>query len=154
LDPGPRHSLRQALTPAENSRVEIALVPSVQQVASGPSHPMILRLALTALFVVGTLASAGPRRVCVVTWASGADQSAEQRALIAQVDRRLRDECGDGIEVKPSLEVFPRALKLNLVVLRDRRLLGTISTKAAGSSREAQLRAVVTRVCHEADQLQ
>ena len=116
---------------------------------------MLTRFAPLVLLLGGTLAFAAPRYL--VTWPPAGDESAERRALVAQVDRRLRDElqrCGDGLVIEPSLEIFPRALKLNLVVLRDRRLLGTISTKAAGSSREAQARAIVTRVCHEADQLQ
>jgi hypothetical protein len=47
-------------------------------------------------------------------------------------------------------------LRLNVVVLRsaDRKFLGSISTKAAGSSRDAQLKAIVTHVCREAEQLE
>ena len=102
-----------------------------------------------------------------MTWSSGADASPERRALIEQADRQLRDELrrrgafvveaqtsAATIVLKPSLEIFPRALKLNLVGVRDQKLLGTISTKAAGSNRDAQLRAIVNRACVEADQLE
>ena len=124
---------------------------------------MLARLAFGALLLVGTLASsARPQRVYVVKWGSGIDASPERRALTEQLDRQLRDELRrrgasvveqsvQAIVLKPSLEIFPRALKLNLVGVRDQKLLGTISMKAAGSNREAQLRAVVNQACLEAD---
>lgn len=128
---------------------------------------MLTRLALTALLLAAPLASsASARRVYVVTWSSGADASPERRGLIEQADRQLRDELrrrgafvvdaqtsAATIVLKPSLEIFPRALELNLVGVRDQKLLGTISTRAAGSNRDAQLRAIVNRACVEADQL-
>ena len=86
--------------------------------------------------------------------------------MIAQADQQLREELrrrgasvvegqpgAAAIVLKPSLEVFPRAMELHLVGVRDQKLLGTISMKAAGSSRDAQLRALVTRACVEAEQL-
>jgi hypothetical protein len=80
----------------------------------------------------------------------------DQRVLTAQVDRQLR-ACSGGPSrlLKPSLELYPRALQLKVVVLRstDRAVLGSITTRAAGSSRDAQLRAVVAHVCREAGQL-
>jgi len=121
---------------------------------------MFARLVLFAGLLVASVSLAVPRRAYVVAWGREGAESEEQRALIDQVDRRLRN-CGEGtgsqtVVLKPSLEIFPRALKLNVVVMRsaDRKFLGSISTKAAGSSRDAQLRAIVTRVCHEADQLE
>ncbi|MDP1825829.1 MAG: hypothetical protein Q8L48_21380 [Archangium sp.] len=130
---------------------------------------MSARLALFAVLLAGTFAVAAPRRVYVVSWGRDGEETVEQRALIEQVDRRLRDElrrCGaavvegpatsSAIVLRPSLEIFPRALKLSLVGVRggDRKLLGIFSTRAAGSSRDAQLRAIVTRVCRDADQLE
>ena len=120
---------------------------------------MLKRLAPAAVLLVGMIASATPRRVYEVSWGRSGDASAEQRALIEQADRGLRDElrrCVEGpateaIVLKPSLEVSPRTLRLSLVVMRsaDRKLLGTISARASGSSRDAQLRAIFTRVCRE-----
>ena len=99
-----------------------------------------------------------------MSWASTGEASPERSALIAQADRQLREELrrrgasvveGQGLRaaivLKPSLEVFPRALKLSVVGVRDQKLLGTISTRAAGSNRDAQLRAIVNRACVEAD---
>lgn len=128
---------------------------------------MFTRLALGTLLLVGTMVSgAAPRRVYVVSWGSSGDASPEGRSLIAQADRQLRDELrrrgGSVVEgqpgaaaivLKPSLEVFPKSMELRLVGVRDQQLLGTISMKAAGSSREAQLRALVTRAGAEVDQL-
>ncbi len=127
---------------------------------------MSSRLALFAMLLVGSFGSAAsaPRRVYVVSWAAAGQASPERSALIAQADRQLRDELrrrgasvveGQGLRaaivLKPSLEVFPRALKLSVVGVRDQKLLGTISTKAAGSNRDAQLRAIVNRACVEAE---
>ena len=128
---------------------------------------MFARLALGALLLAGPMVSgAAPRRVYVVRWGSSGDASPEGSALIAQADRQLRDELrrrgasvveglpgAAAIVLKPSLEVFPRAMELRLVGVRDQQLLGTISMKAAGSSREAQLRALVARAGAEADRL-
>lgn len=129
---------------------------------------MLARLSLCAVLLAGTLVKAvtAPQRVYVVTWAADRHGSAESRALIAQADRQLREELRRrgaavmegrasraAIVLKPSLEILPGALKLNLVGVRDQKLLGTISTRAAGSSRNAQLRAIVGRACLEADQL-
>ena len=120
---------------------------------------MLTRLAPAAVLLVAMIASATPRRAYEVSWGTVGDASAEQRALIDQVDRGLRDElqrCDvgpttDAVVLRPSLEISPRALKLSLVVMRsaERKLLGTISTKASGSSRDAQLRAIFARVCRE-----
>jgi hypothetical protein len=125
---------------------------------------MPARLTLTLLLLVGAACSAASasRKVYVVDWADATEGSAERRALVAQADRQLRAElqrCGSVIEgqsaraivLKPSLEIFPSALKLSLMGLRNQKLLGTVSMKAAGSNREAQLRAIVSRACIEAD---
>lgn len=127
---------------------------------------MPTRLVFALLLLSGMVAPAAsaPRRVYVVRWAA-VGESVESRALVAQADRQLRDELmrrgasvveqsSQAIVLKPSLEVFPRALKLNVVGVRDQRLLGTISTKAAGSNREAQLKAIVGRACVEAELLE
>lgn len=127
---------------------------------------MPARLALAALLLFGSLGAAAPapRRVYVLSWSTGGEASPERSALTAQVDRQLRDElrrrgatvverpgATAAIVLKPSLEIFPRALKLSLVGVRDQKLLGTFSTKAAGSNRDAQLKAIVSRACLEAD---
>lgn len=127
---------------------------------------MPTRFALALLLLGGMLAPAAgaPRRVYVVRWA-GAGDSVESRALVAQADRQLRDELmrrgasvveqsSEAIVLKPSLEIFPRALKLSVVGVRQQRLLGTISTRAAGSNRTAQLEAIVFRTCVEAELLE
>lgn len=130
---------------------------------------MFARFALGTLLLVGTLGSAATApKVYAVSW-SQVEGSSERRALTEQIDRQLRDElrrrgatvvdvnaAGSAILLKPRLEIFPRALELNVVGVRgaDRKLLGTISMRAAGSSRQAQLKALVTRACAEADQLE
>lgn len=119
-----------------------------------------LALVLMLLTATGGSAASAPKRVYVVRWQGGA-QSVEGRALIAQADRQLRDElqrrgasvvesARAAIVLKPSLEIFPKALKLNVIGVRDQKLLGTISMKAAGSNRDAQLKALVSRACSEA----
>ena len=121
---------------------------------------MRFALILALLSTTGAAAPA-PRKVYVGRWQSSSE-SAEGRALIAQADRQLRDElqrrgasvvesARAAIVLKPRLEIFPRARKLNVIGVRDQRLLGTISMKAAGSSRDAQLKAIVSRACAEAD---
>ncbi len=132
---------------------------------------MLARLSAGALLLTAALALAGPPpRVYVVRWADAADASPERRALIEQADRQLRDELRRrgaavveapvsspaAILLRPSLEVFPLGLRLNLVGVRgrDQAVLGTVSTKASGSTRAAQLRAVVQRACSEAEALE
>lgn len=124
-----------------------------------PARFALLLMLLAA--PTGTAASAA-RRVYVVSWQNGGDGSAERRSLVAQADRQLRDElkrrgasvvesAQAAIVLKPSLEIFPGALKLSVIGVRNQKLLGTISMKAAGSNRDAQLRAIVSRACVEAD---
>lgn len=129
---------------------------------------MLARLVVGAFLLTGMLSPAAtPQRVYVVKWA-GSETSPERRALIEQADSQLREELRrrgavvdvqpgnrNAIVLTPSLELYPQALKLNLVGMRsgDKSILGTISTKASGSSRAAQLRAAVRRAVHEADQL-
>lgn len=132
---------------------------------------MPARLALSSLVLVATLASAtSTQRVYVVRWPTDGDVSVERRALVEQVDRRLRDElarCGmtvlaageaagprGAVVLRPRLEVAPSSLTLQLLSLRDQKVLGTSSTKASGTSRKAQLRGVVSRVCDEARRLE
>lgn len=122
------------------------------------------------LLLAGTLAcaSAAPRRLYVVTWGK-VELSAEGRVLNEQFDRQLRSELARrgaaviessdsraAIVLRPSLEVLPKGITLNLVGVRstDQKLLGSVSMKAAGSSREAQLRAIVTRAGVEADRFE
>ena len=121
---------------------------------------MLAHLILSAVLVGGTVTE-GPKRVYVVSWADGA-----QAPLAQQVDRQLRDELSRrgatvveqctatrAIVLKPSLEVTAKGMKLSVVGVRqqDRAVLGTVSTKVAGSSRAAQLKALVSRTCDEAD---
>jgi hypothetical protein len=75
----------------------------------------------------------------------------EARSLNDQVDQQLRT-CRTAHVLKPRLEVLPQALRLKVVVLRgsDRAVLGSITTKAGGSNRTAQVRALVAHVCREA----
>lgn len=129
---------------------------------------MRARIALGALLLVGTVASAAvPQRLYVVSWGNPGQCTPERRALMEQFDRQLRDELSrqgaavvdrkdprGAIVLRPSLEVQARTLKLNLVGLRssDQKLLGSASVKASGASRAAQLRALVKRACAEADQ--
>lgn len=130
---------------------------------------MSSRLALLAVIAFAAAASAATTpRVYVVSW-DRTDSSPERRQLIDQADRQLRDELtrrgatvvervssASAIVLEPTLEVVPRGLVLRLVGLRgpQRRLLGAVSTRATGSNREAVLRALVTRACVEADQLE
>jgi hypothetical protein len=129
---------------------------------------MSARLLLIASMLGAALSSAAPSpRVYVVSWAGG-ERSPEAHALVEQADRALRDELRrrganvvdsapavGAIVLRPSLAVLPQALELKVVGLRstDRALLGTISTRASGSTRSAQLRAVVQRACREAEEL-
>jgi hypothetical protein len=120
---------------------------------------------MTSMLLAAFTSHAIPQRVYAVSWRGEADASAERRALIDQIDRQLRDEfsrrgarvaddsAAGAIVLRPSLEIFPRALKLNLVGVRSGALLGTISTRVAGSNRAAQVRALISRTCDEADQL-
>ena len=114
-------------------------------------------------------AASPPRRVYALTSVSTSDASSEGRALTAQIDSQLREELHrrgalviDGedpraaIILRPRLDVSERGLELNLLGVRssDRQLLGNVSMKATGSSRNAQVRALVRRACLEADQFQ
>ena len=131
---------------------------------------MRARLVFGVLLLAGTLVSAAgaPRRVYVVTWGQ-TELPAEGRALNEQFDRQLRVELarrgatviesGDSraaIVLRPSLEVLAKGIRLNLVGVRstDQKLLGSVTMKAAGSSREAQLRAIVKRAGVEADRFE
>lgn len=131
---------------------------------------MLARLALVAVLLgASSVCAASQGRVYALRWERGVDLSPERRALIEQVDRRLRDELrrrgatvvdstseSAVIVLTPSLEVLPRGLSLKLVGVRglDRRVLGAVSMRASGGSRDAVLRAIVARACLEADQLE
>ena len=93
--------------------------------------------------------------VLLSTAALALPRPAEERALIEAVGQHLRS-CQPSLVLQPSLDVLPRALRLKVVVVRpaDRAVLGSITTRASGSSREAQLRAVTSHVCREAKHLQ
>lgn len=129
---------------------------------------MRIHLMLGALLVACSLVSAAapPRRVYCLTWGTTTDASTEGLALTAQLDRQLRDElqrrgalvldhdeARGAILLRPRLDVSARGLELNLVGMRgaDRQLLGSVSMKASGSSRKAQVKAIVKRACLEAD---
>ena len=127
------------------------------------------RLILGALLLTASLACATTPRVYLVTWVAAAEASPERRALMAKFDVQLRDELRrrgatvidkksgvPAIVLRPSLEVTPKGLKLNMIGLRgaDQKLLGSVSVKAAGSTRDAQLRAIVSQACSEADQFE
>ena len=127
-----------------------------------------MRLALAALLLAATLVHAAEPRVYVVAWGKTVERTAEKRAVVEQFDRALRDELrrrgatvlgpndrSPAIVLRPRLEISSKGLKLNLVAVRsgDQELLGSICVKAAGSSRDAQVRALVTRACLEADDL-
>ncbi|MDP2272633.1 MAG: hypothetical protein Q8K32_18000 [Archangium sp.] len=126
---------------------------------------MRTRLTLCALLLSGTFAAASPRRTYVVNWGTTHELSAEDRALIEKCDRQLRAEllrrgatvtdrkdARTAIVLRPTLEVLPQGLKLDMVGMRnaDKKLLGSVSVKAGGASRDAQLRAIVKHVCSEA----
>lgn len=126
-------------------------------------------VAVGALLLAGTFVFATPRRVYVLTWAHAADTTPECRAVSEQFDRQLREELRRrgatvidrqdartaAIILRPNLELLPQGLKLNVLAVRsgDRKILGNISVKAGGSTREAQLRAIVQHACSEANEL-
>jgi hypothetical protein len=130
---------------------------------------MFARLAIVMTFLAASsVQGALNPRVYALSW-SQAESTPERSALVGEVDRQLRDELrrrgatvidGDArrasIVLKPSLEILPGGLKLSLVSVRaaDQKLLGAISTKASGASQKALVRALVTRTCNEATQLE
>ncbi len=125
---------------------------------------MIRILLSVVLLAASSVSALSTRRVYAVSWSDSAT-SPEQRELSRQIDRELRaalrqrgafvveSRVATAIVLKPSIEVWPKALKLNVVGVRDRKLLGTISAKAAGSTRDAQVKALVARASAEAEQL-
>lgn len=76
-------------------------------------------------------------------------------ALVADVVEYIDGTVPSAIVLRPSIEILPSALKLNVVGVRagDQKLLGTISAKASGANRDAQVKALVSRACAEAEQL-
>lgn len=123
---------------------------------------MLSSFVASAVVLGAALAPAGaPSRVYVVQWAGAA---AAQDVLTQELDRALKDELarrGGAVVSRPRagaivlsarLEVLPRGLRLEVLGLRgaDRAVLGSISTKASGASRAAQVRAVARRVGAEA----
>lgn len=133
---------------------------------------MRTRLLLGVLLAAAGLscATAAPSgRVYRVTWGSAADPSSEGPALTAQLDRQLREELQRrgatlidsadpraAIILRPNLRVTVRGLELSLVGVRstDQQVLGSASMKATGSSRNAQVEAIVKRACLEADRFE
>lgn len=109
-----------------------------------------------------------PRRVYLVTSPLPGGLSPESLALRAEFEFQLRDELRrrgatvlerqdervSAIVLRPRLEILPRGLSLELVGVRsgDKKLLGSISVKAGGATREAQLKALVRHACFEASQ--
>jgi hypothetical protein len=132
---------------------------------------MSARLATLALLLTAAVTfAASPPRVYVLTWVTEGAAGAEQQALRDEADRQLRAELErrgavvveakragrTAIVLSSRLEVLPGAMKLQVLGVRraDRKLLGSISMKASGASRTAQLKAIVKRASHEADQLE
>ncbi len=76
-------------------------------------------------------------------------------AFVADVVEYIDGTLPAAIVLRPSVEILPSALQLNVVGTRagDQKLLGTISAKASGSNRDAQVKALVSRACAEAEQL-
>ncbi|MBE2248596.1 MAG: hypothetical protein IAE78_03530 [Myxococcus sp.] len=129
---------------------------------------MFARLAVAAALLVGApLQAATAPRVYAVRW-DRTTASAEGRALIDQVDARLREELKrrgatvvdgaigpSGIVLKPTVERLHQGLKLKLIGLRgpEQRMVGAVSMQATGKNSDAVMKALVTRACLEADQL-
>lgn len=126
---------------------------------------MLARLVmLTVLLMAGGSSAVSGARVYAVSWSRASSASPE---LVQQVDLQLREELKrrgafvvdragpSTILLKPDIEVSPTSMRLNVVGVRavDQKLLGTISAKASGASRSAQLKALVKRVCAESEQL-
>lgn len=127
---------------------------------------MLARLVLGAVVFTSLTASAAtPVRAYVVRWAGG--DSGEARALVAQLDAKFREALAlhgaavidaarpghKAVVLTSRLEVLPGALRLEVVGLRDRAVLGTFSLKASGASRAAQVRALAKQATLEAVQL-
>jgi len=114
---------------------------------------------LVPVLFAAAVSLAVPRPAYSVKWGREAISSDETRTLIDQVDRRLRT-CDDApprsaLVLEPRLAAFRGALELKVrgTGNADGTGLGSITTRAAGSSRAAQLRALVAQVCREAGQL-
>ena len=130
---------------------------------------MRIPLLLAALLAASSLscATAAPSgRVYRVTWGS-TDLSSE--GLATQLDQQLREalqrrgatliddaDPRAAIILRPHLSVTAHGLELNLAGVRstDQQLIGSASMKATGSSRNAQVAAIVKRACLEADRFQ
>lgn len=125
---------------------------------------MLPRLSVGLILLLATGSSAvSTRRVYAVSWA----RQAESSALVSELDRQLRDELvrrgasvvekvgPTTVVLKPSLQVLPGALRLDVLGVRavDQQLLGTINAKASGASRTAQLKALVKHVGAESEAL-
>ncbi|MGV3623914.1 MAG: hypothetical protein ACO1OB_24060 [Archangium sp.] len=126
---------------------------------------MLARLAmLTVLLTAGGSSAVSSVRVYAVSWSRTSSASPE---VVQQVDVQLREELKrrgasvvdrvgpSTILLKPEIEVLPTAMRINVLGVRavDQKLLGTISAKASGASRTAQMKALVKRVCAESEQL-
>ncbi len=131
---------------------------------------MRTRMGLGVGLLIGTVVFATPpQRVYVVVSPNPGALSPESRELREQFELRLGEELRrtgatvidrqdartTAIILRPNLEILPQGLKLNVVAVRsgDRKILGSISVKAGGSTREAQLRALVRHACSEANEL-
>lgn len=125
---------------------------------------MLARLVVGAVLFTSLAASAATRAY-VVRWAGG--DSGEAQELVAQLDAQLREGLAQrgaavvdaahptrrAVVLTSRLEVLPGALKLEVVGLRDRAVLGTFSLKVSGASRAAQVRALAKQATVEAAQL-
>lgn len=127
---------------------------------------MFARLALGLALLMATSVNAVSRsRIYVIsaaTRAQGATNELNARVRVQmrhELEKRgafvLDVEAPTAIVLRPSGEILPSALQLNVVGVRaaDQKLLGTISAKASGASRDAQVKALVVRACAEAEQL-
>lgn len=125
---------------------------------------MLTRLVVGAVLFT-SLTAAAATRAYVVRWAGG--DTGEARALVAQLDAELREALArhgaavvdaarpthQAVVLTSRLEVLPGALRLEVVGLRDRAVLGTFSLKASGANRAAQVRALAQQATLEAAQL-
>lgn len=120
---------------------------------------MCIRISL-ALVVTTLLAGcvSGGRYTLQPTTVSG-----DQQALAQQLDVGIRDQlarCGGTekgtITLQPRLDVTPDAMSLHMLGVRsvDQQVLGNFSLRAAGSTREKQIKGLVSRVCAEAGAIQ
>jgi hypothetical protein len=122
------------------------------------------RFALLLVLLAAPLADARPgARAWVLRW--DVSSSLDAHGVAADIDTALRqalrqrgDEVleaprHDAIVLRPSVVVEDRAVRLKVVGVdgATRQVLGAISLRAAGTRRDAVVRALVNRACLEAE---